>query len=146
MLQYQQGIEKSKAKSQDDEKKMDPSTTVPTFTSRTDPSPQTDLFDFMKCIPYQQNGIVYSQESSSDKKRKADDAAMERMQSKVVSMPMSQERHWMEMWKDARAELSKLRKELKEETDEEVLLELKSDIEALKRKKDEWAMHLGMKV
>jgi|SaaInl74LU_5_DNA_1037368.scaffolds.fasta_scaffold26965_1 hypothetical protein len=55
------------------------------------------------------------------------------------------EQHWMSMWKDARAELKKLRLDLSEEADEEVKDELKSDIDGLKKKKDEWAMLLGIK-
>ena len=57
---------------------------------------------------------------------------------------MNQERHWMAMWKEAKAELKKLRDALKDETDAQVLDELKSDIECLKKKKDKWAMLLGM--
>jgi len=45
----------------------------------------------------------------------------------------------------SRAELKKLRADLNEEADEEVKDELKSDIDGLKKKKDEWAMLLGIK-
>ncbi len=38
----------------------------------------------------------------------------------------------------------KLREDRKGETDTEVLYELKSDIENLKKKRDEWATLLGM--
>ena len=55
------------------------------------------------------------------------------------------EQHWMSMWKDSRAELKKLRLDLSEEADEEVKDELKSDIDGLKKKKDEWAMLLGIR-
>ena len=56
------------------------------------------------------------------------------------------EHHWMFMWRDARIELKKLREELESETDEKVKKELMVDIEGLKKKKDEWAALLGMKV
>lgn len=49
----------------------------------------------------------------------------------------------MAMWKEAKADLKKLRDDLKDET-AQVLDELKSDIECLKKKKDKWAMLLGM--
>lgn len=42
-------------------------------------------------------------------------------------------------------ELKKLRADLNEEADEEVKDELKSDIDGLKKKKDDWAMLLGIK-
>jgi len=42
-------------------------------------------------------------------------------------------------------ELKKLRLDLSEEADEEVKDELKSDIDGLKKKKDEWAIFLGIK-
>ena len=55
-----------------------------------------------------------------------------------------QEKHWMEMWKDAKVELRKLRDELRLETDESVRAELINDINCLKGKKDEWAKLLGL--
>ena len=55
-----------------------------------------------------------------------------------------QEKHWMQMWKDAKDELRKLRDELRLETDESVRAELMVDIEGLKGKKDEWAKLLGL--
>ena len=64
---------------------------------------------------------------------------------KMDSESMNQERHCMEMWLRAKAELKKLREELKNETDVEVLAELKIDLEYLRKKKDEWATLLGMK-
>ena len=64
---------------------------------------------------------------------------------KMDAESMNQERHCMEMWLRAKAELKKLREELKDETDTEVLAELTKDIERLKNKKEEWATLLGMK-
>ena len=64
---------------------------------------------------------------------------------KMDAESMNQERHCMEMWLRAKAELKKLREELKNETDVEVLAELTMDIECLIKKKDEWASLLGMK-
>ena len=55
-----------------------------------------------------------------------------------------QERHWMEMWKDAKNELKELRRDLKEEPDEEVRAELIADIDGLKRRKGDWAKLLGL--
>eukprot|EP00574_Skeletonema_japonicum_P004333 CAMPEP_0201713606 /NCGR_PEP_ID=MMETSP0593-20130828/384_1 /ASSEMBLY_ACC=CAM_ASM_000672 /TAXON_ID=267983 /ORGANISM="Skeletonema japonicum, Strain CCMP2506" /LENGTH=218 /DNA_ID=CAMNT_0048202779 /DNA_START=155 /DNA_END=811 /DNA_ORIENTATION=- len=56
----------------------------------------------------------------------------------------NQEKHWMQMWKDAKDELRKLRDELRLETDEEVRVELMKDIDGLKNKKDDWAKLLGL--
>jgi len=55
-----------------------------------------------------------------------------------------QERHWMEMWKAAKNGLRSLRRDLKEELDEEVRAELMIDIEGLKRRKGDWASLLGL--
>ena len=55
-----------------------------------------------------------------------------------------QERHWMEMWKDAKNELKGLREDLKNEVDEDVRAELMSDIEGLKKRKGDWAKLLGL--
>ncbi|KAL7430891.1 hypothetical protein ACHAXH_006783 [Discostella pseudostelligera] len=55
-----------------------------------------------------------------------------------------QERHWMEMWKDAKNELKQLREDLKKETDEEVRKELLLDIEGWKKRKGDWAKLLGL--
>lgn len=56
----------------------------------------------------------------------------------------NQEKHWMNMWKDAKDELKKLRDELRLETDEDVRAELLRDIDGLKNKKDDWAKLLGL--
>ena len=56
----------------------------------------------------------------------------------------TQERHWMEMWKDAKNELKQLREDLKKETDEEVRKELLLDIEGWKKRKGDWAKLLGL--
>ena len=88
-------------------------------------------------------------EGSNDvnKKRKASELEQSSLKEnkKMDAESMNQERHCMEMWLRAKAELKKLREELKEEKDAEVLAELTMDIECLKRKKDEWATLLGMK-
>ncbi|KAL3758000.1 hypothetical protein ACHAWU_001392 [Discostella pseudostelligera] len=55
-----------------------------------------------------------------------------------------QERHWMEMWKEAKNELKQLREDLKQETDEEVRKELLLDIEGWKKRKGDWAKLLGL--
>ncbi|KAL7544397.1 hypothetical protein ACHAWF_007780 [Thalassiosira exigua] len=54
-----------------------------------------------------------------------------------------QEKHWMEMWKEAKNELRQLRQDLKQEDDPEVRAELMSDIEGLKRRKGDWGKLLG---
>lgn len=114
------------------------------------PGAPTNLEDLMPAgIPFQQNGVIYSKGDKLNKKRKA--STLEQHGSTKTSTKhmdvesMNQERHWMMMWKDSRAELKKLREELKGETDDEVLTELKTDIESLQKKKDEWAKLLGMK-
>jgi len=112
------------------------------------PGAPTNLVDLMSVgIPYQRNGAVYLQGDNSNNKRKASALEQEfvRETKKQMSVEcMNQERHWVAMWKEASAELKKLRNELKDETDAQVLDELKSDIECLKKKKDKWAMLLGM--
>ena len=94
-----------------------------------------------------ENGGIYFQENDVNKKRKAialEGSSMNENK-KMDAESMKQERHCMEMWLRAKDTLKKLREELKDETDAEVLAELLSDIECLKRKKDEWATLLGMK-
>lgn len=99
-------------------------------------------------IPYQQNGSIFLQGHNLNNKRKVsalEQSSMKESKKHMDVESMTQERHCMTMWQDARAELKKMREELKIETDAKVLAELKSDIECLKRKKEEWAMLLGMK-
>ena len=55
-----------------------------------------------------------------------------------------QEIHWMEMWKDANAQLKQLRAELKDEANDVVRAELLVDIEGLKKRKGDMAKLLGM--
>ena len=50
----------------------------------------------------------------------------------------------MEMWTLTRAELKKLKQELKEETDEEEIEDIESDIKALRKRKVNLAKLLGM--
>lgn len=80
------------------------------------------------------------EEASIRKKRKMKDGE------KILSVDelRVQERHWMEMWKDAKNELKQLRQDLKDEMDEEVRGELVADIEGLKRRKGDWAKLLGL--
>ena len=56
----------------------------------------------------------------------------------------TQERHWMEMWKDSRTKLRQLRKDLREETDPDIKAEIEEDIEGLKRRKNDWSTLLGL--
>ena len=79
-------------------------------------------------------------EQSIRKKRKMRDGE------KILSVEelRVQERHWMEMWKDAKNELKGLREDLKNEVDEDVRAELMSDIEGLKKRKGDWAKLLGL--
>jgi FtsZ-interacting cell division protein YlmF len=55
-----------------------------------------------------------------------------------------QEMHYMNLWREARAELKVMRQQLKVETIQESIDELNVDIAGLKRKKDEWAKLLGI--
>jgi hypothetical protein len=55
-----------------------------------------------------------------------------------------QEIHWMEMWKDANAQLKQLRADLKDEMDDVVRAEMLVDIEGLKKRKGDMANLLGM--
>ena len=54
------------------------------------------------------------------------------------------EKHWMEMWKEAKNELKQLREDLRNEADEDVRVEMMADIEGLKKRKDDWAKLLGL--
>jgi hypothetical protein len=56
----------------------------------------------------------------------------------------NQEMHYMNLWREARSELQVMRKELKEEHNEEAAEELRGDIAGLKKKKEEWAKLLGI--
>jgi len=56
----------------------------------------------------------------------------------------AKEVHWMEMWKDANAQLKQLRAELKCLVDDVVRAELLVDIEGLKKRKGDMAKLLGM--
>lgn len=57
---------------------------------------------------------------------------------------IEQEKFWMEMWKDAGNEIKKLRRELKEETDEAAIADMQADIKGLRKRKLEFAKLLGM--
>lgn len=54
------------------------------------------------------------------------------------------EAHYMNLWREARAELKVMRQQLKDETLQESIDELNVDIAGLKKKKDEWAKFLGI--
>ncbi|KAL3805939.1 hypothetical protein HJC23_007900 [Cyclotella cryptica] len=56
----------------------------------------------------------------------------------------NQERHWLHMWRDISHEISRLRKDMKEEDDEAVIEELDEDIRGLKKTKLVYARLLGM--
>jgi hypothetical protein len=55
-----------------------------------------------------------------------------------------QEMHYLQLWKEARAELRGMRQELANETDEEVAEELRKDMAGLKKRKEELAKFLGI--
>ena len=55
-----------------------------------------------------------------------------------------QEMHYLQLWKETRAELRSMRKELVGETDPEVIEEVMSDMAGLKKKKDDLAKFLGI--
>ena len=57
---------------------------------------------------------------------------------------IEQEKFWMEMWKDAGNEIKRLRRELKEETDEAAIADMQADIKGLRKRKLEFAKLLGM--
>ena len=64
--------------------------------------------------------------------------------SQVNQDKRTNERHWLDMWRDLSQEISRLRKEKKDETDLNVVVELESDINGLKKKKAQFARLLGM--
>ena len=116
----------------------------------------TDLEDLIsKGIPHQRNGVVFVHGDALQKTASVDleegMAALNLSSEKAANVTTQtqekneNEQHWMAMWKDVKAELKTLREELKDETDGEVKTELKSDIDCLQKKKDEWALLLGMK-
>mmetsp|Transcript_27543 Transcript_27543/g.42473 ORF Transcript_27543/g.42473 Transcript_27543/m.42473 type:complete len:87 (+) Transcript_27543:97-357(+) len=57
---------------------------------------------------------------------------------------MSQEKFWMDMWKDAGNEIKRLRGELKEESDEDAIADIQADIKGLRKRKAEFAKLLRM--
>ena len=57
---------------------------------------------------------------------------------------IEQEKFWMEMWKDAGNEIKRLRRELKEETDDAAIADMQADIKGLRKRKLEFAKLLGM--
>jgi gas vesicle protein len=83
--------------------------------------------------------------SNSSKKQKLAEMK-EYTQSYVHQERRTMEKHWMDMWKDVSREISRLRREMKDETDVDVMEDLEADICALKKKKAEFARMLGMGV
>jgi len=86
------------------------------------------------------NPYVQEQSTRKRKKKKDDDERI----ILTVEERRTQERHWMEMWKDAKNELKQLRQDLKGEMDEEVRAELMADIAGIKKRKGDWARLLGL--
>lgn len=111
-----------------------------------------------KGVSYQRNGVVATRDDVMQKSfeevmaaltisaNMKDTATQCQGNPKLMAADQAKnEQHWMVMWRNARSELKKLREDRKGETDTEVLYELKSEIDALKKKRDEWAALLGMK-
>ena len=97
-----------------------------------------------KVVPYQRNRAVPIHDDALQKSVEAAlaslsissmaEGASDATQSQgnpnlMTTDQFKNEQHWMAMWKDVRVELKKLREDLKVETDEEVVDELKSDID-----------------
>jgi hypothetical protein len=55
-----------------------------------------------------------------------------------------QEAHYMQLWKEARAELRSMRQELMGETDEDAIEDIRRDMAGLQKKKNELAKFLGI--
>ncbi|KAL3789938.1 hypothetical protein ACHAW5_005483 [Stephanodiscus triporus] len=106
-------------------------------TERLDDAEQARLKDARETF-LRMNPIV--EEQTLRKKRKLRDG--EKLL--TVDELRVQERHWMEMWKDATAQLRQLRIDLKDEVDADVRAELIADIEGLKKRKGDWAKLLGL--
>jgi hypothetical protein len=106
-------------------------------TERLDDVEQARLKDARETF-IRMNPIV--EEQSLRKKRKLRDG--EKLL--TVDELRVQERHWMEMWKDATAQLRQLRTDLKNEVDDEVRAELLADIDGMKKRKGDWAKLLGL--
>lgn len=54
------------------------------------------------------------------------------------------EKHLMEMWSMTRREISKLRKDLKNEEDADAIADMEQDLRQLRKRKAEYANQLGM--
>lgn len=65
-------------------------------------------------------------------------------QANVQQETRNQERHWLDMWRDISHEISRLRKEMKQEDNDAIIKELEEDISGLKKKKAVYARLLGM--
>lgn len=57
----------------------------------------------------------------------------------------NKDKHLMEMWSMTRREIRELRKELKDEEDEDVVRELEGDVRVLRKRKGDYAEKLGFK-
>lgn len=93
-------------------------------------------------------GEEYAEEQRPKKRgRKPKNATSKVKKSKGLSRSeerRQQEMHYMNLWREARAELKVMRQQLKVETIQESVDELNADIAGLRRKKDEWAKFLGI--
>eukprot|EP00584_Thalassiosira_punctigera_P010534 CAMPEP_0172532604 /NCGR_PEP_ID=MMETSP1067-20121228/5593_1 /TAXON_ID=265564 ORGANISM="Thalassiosira punctigera, Strain Tpunct2005C2" /NCGR_SAMPLE_ID=MMETSP1067 /ASSEMBLY_ACC=CAM_ASM_000444 /LENGTH=253 /DNA_ID=CAMNT_0013317137 /DNA_START=19 /DNA_END=780 /DNA_ORIENTATION=+ len=86
------------------------------------------------------NPVAAGEQAARKKKKRKEDGE----RTLTITERRTQERHWMEMWKDAKNELRQIRQDLKVEVDEDVRRELMADIDGLKRRKGEWARLLGL--
>jgi hypothetical protein len=57
---------------------------------------------------------------------------------------ITQERFWVDMWKDAGNEIKRLRGELKDEKDVDTIADIQADIKGLRKRKAEYAKLLRM--
>ncbi len=55
-----------------------------------------------------------------------------------------EEKHWLEMWEDARCKIKQIRQDIKIESDDEMIEDMKTDMKGLKKRKAHFAQLLGM--
>jgi len=56
----------------------------------------------------------------------------------------AEEKHWLEMWEDARCKMKQIREDIKVESDDEMIEDLKTDMKGLRKRKAHFAQLLGM--
>ena len=107
--------------------------------------PSTDAFSNAASTHVEIRGRVGDAHAQPSSPRKIwRNIIKENTQTHVQQETRNQERHWLDMWRDISHEVSRLRKEMKEEDNAAIIEELDEDIRGLKKKKAVYARLLGM--